>query len=549
MASKRNSDSNNLVGKVRKAHKGKKGQSWSVDFRGHEKLVESLGLKVRESFKSKAEAEDRQRYISNLIKEKASSASRFVGKFSDDERLITVQLMEAFNQSYPEVKLHQVVEAGIKSERERLNDEGFPTLGDYITKEFLPYWLKKDAGRQSPRDSKKEYATVKLALELILESEELSSMKLNVCFKPKTNIFRKMTVIVNSMAIKEGRKKGQPIVINQKHKRAGYIQRIFDKIKQDYNEIEQANPLKKFQAQWISKKPRPIPKILPLEKVRELFAIAVEGAKRSRIWSEQIPYMALIFFSGCRPWEVRGVESHRVWNWRNMRKWNDFCKKSEGGILITVPNVDKKTGYRTAKPKHTTDRVLFPSGLEWLRWWLLVHKAEKSLPLEGEYKASLDAWKNIRTHLGLGGENSKGNQLWDQDTPRHMLCSSAHRWKPYEKAYWLDKCAHSEAMFKDHYMNPEVDMEYAKEYLFSILPPNLDAQRQKEKEYQVDRKKANDEAVRDATKKGDHSFDDPNQEHVVEDNGTWRPTKIDDYWPEWFKRKYSERLEDEGYFG
>jgi len=194
--------------------------------------------------------------------------------------------------------------------------------------------------------------------------------------------------------------------------------------------------------------------------------------------------MAFLFFSGARPHEIRGEEAHRIWYWKNMRQWKEPSEKS-GGIIFTVPDVDTEqgTGYSMSKPAHETERDLFPAGVEWMKWYFLIHKDEKKLPTTGSYKASGDKWKLIRAANGLGGEDPNGKNYWEGSNPRHLFASCVHRWKKSEKAYWLDVCAHTENVFQKNYKNPDVNKETATDFLFNILPPNINEEREtKEKE-------------------------------------------------------------------
>ena len=541
MPSKGNHASKKFIGKVRE-YNGVKGKTWIVDCRGHEKFLESLGKKVRQGgFDTKAKALAELEYITNLHEKKAEAAPRFVGLFGDEEKLQTIQLMEAFNKQYPEIKLHHVVEAGIKAEKERLEDETFPTLSEYINETFLPTRLNRPMGKHSPQARKKEHSLEKLFYEPLLKNDKLKDMKLNVCFKPKTNLQRILTPIVNGL---KSKKTGKEIAVYQKHKRAGYIARMFQAALDDYKEISDRFPLKKFQSQWTVKN-RSKPTILTNDQVRDLFAAAVANKR----WRDAIPYMALIFFSGARPQEIRGEEDHRIWHWENMRKWKEKSEKS-GGIIITVPDIDPNgTGYRMSKPDYVMERDLFPAGVAWLEWYFLIHKKEKALPNTGTYKASLKQWKSIRGKLGLAGQDKDGKNLWPSDAPRHLFASCVHRWRKGEKAYWLDVCAHSEDMFRKHYNNPKVTSEQAKEFLFDILPPNkikekedeeakLKAAKDAKEQHEIDLEKAKEEARSNAKKQyGTDIFRDTDEVRLGDDSYN---TKLTDFYPKWFTDKYPE---------
>ena len=454
---------------------GSKGDTFQADLRSETHTLPD-GVKVRQTKKIFKEAADICQHWTEQLKQHGKSAEDYWSSFSSEERIRTGQLMEAALKDYPDLRLDQIVKSGIKVEVEELNNESFPALKKYIEEEYLPYRKDgKSLGRQTEKKRGQEYSEIRLALRPIAEDKTLGHMRLNVAFKPKSHTFRKITAILNSLTKAVGKNKiEKPIVINQKKKKAGHIHRMFKRALKDYPDIEGRIPTdglaKEFEDSSFH-----TPAIIRSEKVRELFKAAINPPRRTRKWTDQIPFMALLFFSGCRPEEIAGEhgEGHRVLHWENMRGWKDKCEKS-GGLIITVPAVDSETGKATAKSNFTTDRILFPQGVAWMKWYFLTHKGLPALPTSGTYDdGSHTVWRNIRDRCGVGGEDDDGVNLWNADCARHTVASSIHRLQMDERAYWTDMFGHSADMLQRAYKNPSVDKAQANEYLTEIQPPNV----------------------------------------------------------------------------
>ena len=529
--------------------KGEKADTYQADLRSETHTLPD-GVKVRQTKKTFKEAAGICQHWTEQVKQHGKSVEDYWSSFSSEERIRTGQLMEAALKDYPDLRLDQIVKSGIKVEVEELNNESFPTLKGYIHNEYLPYRKDgKSLGRQTEKKRGQEYSEIRLALRPIAEDETLGHMRLNVAFKPKSHTFRKITAILNSLTKVVGKNKiEKPIVINQKKKKAGHIHRMFKRALKDYPDIEGRIPTdglaKEFEDSSLH-----IPEIIGSEKVRELFKAAIDPPPRMRKWTDQIPFMALLFFSGCRPEEIVGEhgEDHRVLHWKNMRGWKDKCDKSDG-LIITVPAVDPATGKATAKSSFTQDRILFPQGVAWMKWYFLIHKGLSALPTSGTYDdGSHTVWKNIRCHCGVGGEDDDGVNLWDADCARHTLASSCHRLWKSEKTYWVDMFGHSADMLQRAYLNPSVDDAQANEYLNEIQPPNVIKERETAESYSADLAKAEAEArVKNPEFKN-------LEEYIVtinisDENGKDTEGQmmhhITEEFPAWFKEKYPDEFKE-----
>ncbi|MGB0587210.1 MAG: hypothetical protein ACPGQC_10705 [Limisphaerales bacterium] len=475
MPNKSNSATKCGIGQIRIV-KGAKAKTYMADLRGN---VLPKGVKPRPTFKTKKEAEDYCNFWTEQLKEHGKSAESYWSGFSDKERIRTGQLMEQFQERHPDITLDEVVHLGIRQKLEELESTSFPTVGEYITATYLPWFIRNispSLGKDGKRRQKNE---VTKALQPLLDDKEIKDCKLNASFNPKFRLRTKILKGLNSLTVqKQSNKKGKPVATSSLHKYAGYIHRMFKAAKLEFPDIIYQVPTEGLQGEFKVKGWKPSTTV-SMENLKALFDAALNPPKRMRKWTHQIPYMALYFFSGCRPQEITGShgDAHRVWYWERMNDWSYRCEKS-GGLILTVDPIDEATGLSTSKTKYTTHRVLFPSGIAWLEWWLSEYGEDKH-PTEGTYEGSESVFKNIRAHCGLAGEDSDGNNIW-HDNGRHTLCSCAHLWKPSEKTYWLDMCAHSEQMYREHYQNPKVGRDFAEEYLFNFLPPAYEKAEQDE---------------------------------------------------------------------
>jgi len=568
MPNEKNNVTTHGKGKVRLILSPKTGaKSYQADLRAiadrlpkDTKPVQTFGEK-KHGKKAKQAAIDHCLRWTKEVEDYGKNAQDYWGNFTPTERVRTGSIMEKAKEKHPDLELDEIVELGLKEKLEELDNENIPTLEEYIHKEYLPYREANRPDTQSKQARIKEQNQILRSFDPILEDEDLKSMKLNIAFKPKSRVKKKIETNLRNLTRKDGKNKGKKIANDQLKKKAHYLQALFERAMEDYPEIEHRNPCRKLRAAFETATWKPA-SIQSIDKVRELFDAAVNPPKRFNkkmngsdlgSWHNQIAHMALLFFSGCRPKEIRGDhgEDHRIWTWDRMNQWQWNCEIS-GGLIITVPPTDEQTGLSTSKTRHSTERVLFPSGVEWLKWWCLELKGYNELPNEGDYVASETVWRAIRDHCGVGGQDKEGNDKWSDDA-RHMVCSSAHRWKRTEKTYWLDHCAHGEDMFNRHYKNPKVDADYAEEYLFNILPPPMEAKKTAEREYESDLLKARNEAyvkhpnlnndfVR--TNGGWEDYEDVVNESGEVERHTVKIREVD-YLPDWFKEKYASRIEEQ----
>lgn len=488
MSDKKNKVTTHGKGKVRVIRSSKTGGvSYSADLRAisdrlpkEVKTVQTFGEK-KYGKKAKQAAIDHCLRWTKEVEDFGKNAQDYWGNFSATERVRTGSLMEKAKAKYPDLELDEIVELGLKEKIEELDNEHMPTLEKYILETYLPFKRANLKPTSSNVAQTKEMNQTLRSFDVILNHDDLKNMKLNVAFKPRSRVKKTIDTNLRNLTVSTGQNKGKKIATDQLKKKAGYIQRMFDQAAEDFAELmEYRNPCRGLSSAFVRGSWKPA-SIQSIAKVRELFDAALNPPKRFNkkmrgnnigAWYNQVAHMALLFFSGCRPKEIRGEhgEDHRIWNWDRMNKWKWTCEKSSG-LILTVPSIDEATGLKTAKPKYPTERVLFPSGVAWLKWWCLKLKGMSELPLEGDYVASDTVWQNIREACGLQGRDDDGNDKWKDDA-RHMVCSSAHRWKKSEKQYWLDHCAHSLTMYNTHYKNPQIDEDYAEEHLFNILPPD-----------------------------------------------------------------------------
>lgn len=196
------------------------------------------------------------------------------------------------------------------------------------------------------------------------------------------------------------------------------------------------------------------------EEVERLFFTAMK--KENRV---MIPYMAFIFFSGARPYEIAGEEKDRRFDYANMSGWKHKSPVTNG-VLFEILVFDEESGKRKSKGARDRHADLAPAGVEWIKWYQKEEKQTEELPNSGKVNYSRRIFDRIKKEAL--------DYYWPQDAPRHTFTSLANRYEKFktnQQNYWQEKCSHSYATFTKHYSAPKTQDEC--ERYFNILPSLL----------------------------------------------------------------------------
>jgi hypothetical protein len=195
------------------------------------------------------------------------------------------------------------------------------------------------------------------------------------------------------------------------------------------------------------------------EEVKKLFFVAMKKQNR-----RLIPYMAFIFFSGARPYEIAGDKKERRFDYGDMMEWKQLSSVT-GGVLFEVFVFDK-LGKRKSKGARDRFADLAPAGVEWIKWYHKEEFGNEQLPIEGKVDYSRRIFDRIKKEAL--------DYYWPPDAPRHTFTSLAHRneeFKTNNANYWLEKCGHSYEIFQKRYNAPKTQSECEK--YFNIKPSVL----------------------------------------------------------------------------
>jgi integrase len=195
------------------------------------------------------------------------------------------------------------------------------------------------------------------------------------------------------------------------------------------------------------------------EEVEKLFSVAMKKQNR-----RLIPYMAFIFFSGARPYEIAGDKKERRFDYGDMMEWKQPSSVT-GGVLFEVCVFDK-SGKRKSKGARDRFADLAPAGVDWMKWYHKEVSGNEQLPTEGKVDYSRRIFARIKKEAL--------DYYWPPDAPRHTFTSLAHRneeFKTNNANYWLDKCGHSFEVFQKRYNAPKTQDECEK--YFNIVPSNF----------------------------------------------------------------------------
>lgn len=421
----------------------------------------------RKVFHSRKDAKAHLETLKKTLKQYGQVKATNQDFFSDDELTQARILLNDFNTQHGlELPLNQIVELGVQAEGTRRASLSFPLTSDFID-EYLAF-------RATPQGKKRGGGKIhshQLGQEkLLFKSVKawIGHMRLNELFAPETRLKKIVTdKLANDLKQSNGREYS-PATLK---KNAKFIAALLTYALEEYPQIGQPNPLLTLHASFDKAFER-IPRMFAVKDVERLFDTAASHDK----WRDLIPFMAFIFFSGTRPSEVATQEKYRRFEWRNMNGWMSESKVSEG-IIFKVPPFRTVDGVQKRMSKKNTWQIrdLVPAGVEWMRWYFEILK-EESLPIEGKVKYSRRHWEALRKECKMFGEN------WEDDGARHTFASCAHAHWSSHYEHWLTHIGHRGGVLEKHYLSPDATPEDARYYFEQILPPNLKAEQQAQKE-------------------------------------------------------------------
>ena len=120
--------------------------------------------------------------------------------------------------------------------------------------------------------------------------------------------------------------------------RAKTLWMTLDYALEEYPPLTGENPLKGWDKSFNkSRKGSGIKSLLSPQQVKELFKAAAKHPE----WIHNIPYMALLHFTGSRPFDVGDTKNAaRRWNWGWFDEWKHQSGIS-GGYIATLPAWNK----------------------------------------------------------------------------------------------------------------------------------------------------------------------------------------------------------------
>lgn len=177
-----------------------------------------------------------------------------------------------------------------------------------------------------------------------------------------------------------------------------------------------------------------------------------------------IPYLAFIFFSGARPYEIAGENKERRFDYADMMGWKHKSNVT-GGVEFEI-KVFNEEGQRSSKGSRDRYADLAPAGVEWIQWYFKNVKGESELPTSGKIEYSRRKFDRIKKEAL--------ESYWPQDVARHTFTSLANRYEKFKTNnpnYWLEKCGHTREVFDRKYNAPKTQEEC--EMFFNLTPSRV----------------------------------------------------------------------------
>ena len=390
--------------------------------------------------------------LEKFLKDHGQSGAKLLNNFDFEDLAIANRSIGIFNkETDKKFQLSELIELGISSARQSLLENKSPLLSEIID-DYLEYratpqgnsrgnWVIDDNTRTSERST---FKTIK---------KKFGSFSMKSLFCPKWG-FRER---VKKFASKEWHNLAPKTLSD----RAKMLRMALDYYLSSNPCLSQENPLKDIERSF--NKPNKISGIHPTLKpnqIEELFKNAVNNAK----WRHLIPYMALLFFSGSRPYDVASQKkASRRWQWEWFDSWHNPSSVS-GGYLATLP-AWREDGLKgsSKKTQVAQERDLTQNGFDWIEWYF--HSIGKAVPTSGKVYFSRVYWDQLRAYsIGLG-------KNWQPDITRKSFASYAHNFWPDKSEYWCDHLDHKLETYKRFYKGKTTRAE-AEEF-FNISPLNL----------------------------------------------------------------------------
>ena len=310
--------------------------------------------------------------VSELLREHGRNKAALLSKIDMDELTICYRQFELLNsESNAKHTLENVFNEGVQAIRKKKTKQQFPSLNQVI-KRYI-------AHRETPQGNLKgdwvidkntltAEKTFLTALSQIREDWNLCDV-----FDPKKPFKLKAEKWIH-------KKWGQHSPKTRKDK-AQMLRMLLEYAKKQYPALIYPNPLHGWDGTFNkTSKSTGIKTTLTVKQVKNLFL----NAAKNPDWVHNIPYMALLFFAGTRPYDVANPKNkNRRWRWEWFNDWK-YLSAVSGGFKAMIPAWNKDgTKGSSKKISVAQDRDLTANGYDWIKWYYEI-VAKQTVPNTGK---------------------------------------------------------------------------------------------------------------------------------------------------------------------
>jgi len=387
-----------------------------------------------------------------FLKEHGRNKDKLLNKIDLDDLAIAVRYKDKFENTHSiKLSLEEVVINGIEKLELDLAKQDFPTLAEVID-DYIAFRATPEGNSKGDWIIDKNTITSEKTFLVVIKSE-FGKLSLNEVFETDFNFKGKADKLFN----RKWRNSAPKTLMD----RARILRMTLDYALGQYPALKQQNPLTGWERTFNkARKTSGIKSILTPNEVRKIFERAADHSQ----WRINIPYMALLFFTGSRPFDVGDTKNAaRRWDWSWFNGWKHFSSVSNGYIATLPPwNVDG-TKASSKKTQVSQDRDLTPNGYEWIRWYFGTQN--QTVPNAGKVEFSRAHWNNLRKELGLYGAQ------WEQDITRRTFATYAHCHWANQSEHWCEHIGHDHKTYRRYYKGKSTSLDAAE--FFDISPQNI----------------------------------------------------------------------------
>jgi hypothetical protein len=352
---------------------------------------------------------------------------------SPDDLTTCNRQLEALNDdSKPCFNFVEIFQKGLEAAKVEMENEHFPALRETI-EDYKNYRSSKEGNSRG--DWVVHANTLTFESTFLDEiSAEFGHLRLDKVFNPRTGFKTESKKYILN--------KWRSLAPKSRQDRAKALRMVLNFAKANNPSIKYPNPLTGWDGSFQkTTKSTGAKTTLSPDTVRELF----DTAANHPLWVQNIPYMALLFFTGSRPYDVAsGRNAGRRWRWEWFSEFKNISNISGGYIATLPPWNEDGTKASSKKTQAAQNRDLTPNGFEWIDWFYQEVK-QVPLPLTGKIFFSRTYWDKLRKSLNLYGEN------WNKDISRRNFSTYAHAKWSNDIEYWCEACGHNIKTFRNHY--------------------------------------------------------------------------------------------------